>query len=255
MRCPSSSGSSMGLDISIDKYADEDKGAGLRVAARVHAGIHDTTRDHRTNRGRPAGQGIDLAGVGRRRDRPVVWTTAALLGQHPIPPEIGRVLVEKLGLDESATAVLSAVPYRGGLPTAVPTDPTVYRLYEVIQVYGPALKELIHEEFGDGIMSAINFSSTSSGCRTRPATVSSSPSTGNSCRTTGFRPSRKESVKNQAPRAFAPNLHYMRGPYFEADWRREALGPTCGSSPCSQRSPWFCSSSSHTVSTAPPTTG
>jgi len=91
-------------------------------------------------------------------DRPVVWTTSALLGQHPIPPDIGKVLVEKLGLDESATAILAAVPYRGGLPSAVPTDPTIYRFYEALQVYGPALKELIHEKFGDGIMSAINFS-------------------------------------------------------------------------------------------------
>ncbi len=91
-------------------------------------------------------------------DRPVVWTTAALLGQHPIPTEIGKVLVEKLGLDDSATAILAGVPYRGGLPSAVPTDPTIYRFYEAVQVYGPALKELIHENFGDGIMSAINFS-------------------------------------------------------------------------------------------------
>ena len=49
------------------------------------------------------------------------------------------------------------MPTRGALEDAVPTDPTIYRLYEVIQVYGPALKALIHEEFGDGIMSAINF--------------------------------------------------------------------------------------------------
>ncbi|WP_396935655.1 cyanase [Mycolicibacterium sp.] len=91
-------------------------------------------------------------------DRPVVWTTAALLGQHPIPPEQGAVLVEMLGLDPDVVPVLAAVPMRGGLPTAVPTDPTIYRFYEALQVYGPALKELIHEQFGDGIMSAINFS-------------------------------------------------------------------------------------------------
>ena len=90
--------------------------------------------------------------------KPVVWTTAALLGQHPVPPELGKVLVEVLGLDESAVPVLAAVPMRGGLPTAVPTDPTIYRFYEVLQVYGGAIKELIHEKFGDGIMSAINFS-------------------------------------------------------------------------------------------------
>ena len=91
-------------------------------------------------------------------DRPVVWTTAALLGQHPIPPEAGIVLAEVLGLDPSVVPVLAAVPLRGGLPTAVPTDPTIYRFYEALSVYGGAIKELIHEQFGDGIMSAINFS-------------------------------------------------------------------------------------------------
>jgi cyanate lyase len=90
--------------------------------------------------------------------KPVVWTTSALLGQHPIPTDLATVLVKKLGLDESAVPVLASVPMRGGLPTAVPTDPTIYRFYEVLQVYGPAIKELIHEQFGDGIMSAINFS-------------------------------------------------------------------------------------------------
>jgi cyanate lyase len=91
-------------------------------------------------------------------NRPVVWTTAALLGQHPIPAESGKVLVEMLGLDDAAVPVLAGVPMRGGLPTAVPTDPTIYRFYEVLQVYGGAIKEMIHELFGDGIMSAINFS-------------------------------------------------------------------------------------------------
>ncbi|HEX4587472.1 MAG TPA: cyanase [Mycobacterium sp.] len=90
--------------------------------------------------------------------KPVVWTTSALLGQQPVQPDAGRKLVELLGLDESVVSVLAAVPMRGGLPTAVPTDPTIYRFYEALQVYGPAIKELIHEQFGDGIMSAINFS-------------------------------------------------------------------------------------------------
>jgi len=90
--------------------------------------------------------------------RPVVWTTSALLGQHPIPPEQGEVLARMLGLDPAAVPVLAGVPMRGGLPSAVPTDPTIYRLYEALQVYGEAIKELIHEQFGDGIMSAINFS-------------------------------------------------------------------------------------------------
>jgi cyanate lyase len=89
--------------------------------------------------------------------RPPVWTTAALLGQHPIPPDIGAKLVEMLGLDDAAVAVLAAVPMRGGFADAVPTDPTIYRFYEALSVYGGAIKELIHEQFGDGIISAINF--------------------------------------------------------------------------------------------------
>ncbi|MCV6966118.1 cyanase [Mycobacterium intermedium] len=90
-------------------------------------------------------------------DRPLLWTTSALLGQHPIPAELGTVLAELLGLDESAVPILAAPPMRGELPK-VPTDPTIYRFYEALQVYGGAIKEVIHEQFGDGIMSAINFS-------------------------------------------------------------------------------------------------
>ncbi|MGB3285557.1 cyanase [Mycolicibacter algericus] len=90
--------------------------------------------------------------------RPVVWTTSALLGQQPIPAELGEILVGLLGLDRSVVPVLAAVPMRGASPGAVPTDPTIYRLHEAVSVYGPAIKELIHEQFGDGIMSAINFS-------------------------------------------------------------------------------------------------
>lgn len=88
--------------------------------------------------------------------RPVVWTTSALLGQQPIPSELGEILVDLLGLDRAAIPVLAAVPMRGGL-SGPPTDPTIYRLYEAVGVYGTAIKELIHEQFGDGIMSAINF--------------------------------------------------------------------------------------------------
>jgi len=89
--------------------------------------------------------------------RPLVWSTAALLGQHPLPPDSARQVAELLDLPAEAVPVLAAVPYRSGFPTAIPTDPTIYRFYEALQVYGPALKELIHEQFGDGIMSAINF--------------------------------------------------------------------------------------------------
>lgn len=89
--------------------------------------------------------------------RPVLWTTSALLGQHPIPAELGEKLVGMLGLDPAAVPVLAAVPMRGAA-TAVPADPTIYRFHEAVSVYGGAIKELIHEQFGDGIMSAINMS-------------------------------------------------------------------------------------------------
>jgi cyanate lyase len=63
-----------------------------------------------------------------------------------------------LGLPPEAVEQLQVVPYKGSLPSAVPTDPLIYRFYELIQVYGTSIKSLIHEEFGDGIMSAIDFS-------------------------------------------------------------------------------------------------
>ncbi|SPM36460.1 Cyanate lyase, partial [Mycobacterium rhizamassiliense] len=84
------------------------------------------------------------------------WTVAALLGQHPLSAEQAAIVAELLELDDEAVAVLQLVPYRGS-GEAVASDPTIYRFHEALSVYGPAIKELIHEEFGDGIMSAINF--------------------------------------------------------------------------------------------------
>jgi cyanate lyase len=89
--------------------------------------------------------------------KPAVWTTAALLGQHPVPAETAKVVGSLLELSDDEVLALRSQPTRGALDTAVPVDPTIYRFYEVLQVYGPAIKELIHEQFGDGIMSAINF--------------------------------------------------------------------------------------------------
>jgi len=102
-------------------------------------------------------KGLSWAELAEKLEAPVEWSTAALLGQFPLDETQARAAVEALGLDEAAIPELIASPMRGGLDDAVPTDPTIYRLYEIVQVYGPALKELIHEEFGDGIMSAINF--------------------------------------------------------------------------------------------------
>ncbi|MEA2196386.1 MAG: cyanate lyase [Solirubrobacteraceae bacterium] len=102
-------------------------------------------------------RGVTFAELAKELGRPPVWVAAAVLGQHPFSREEAEKLVDRLGLSPDAATVLQQIPMRGGLDAAVPVDPTIYRLYEVIQVYGPALKALIHEEFGDGIMSAINF--------------------------------------------------------------------------------------------------
>ncbi len=86
------------------------------------------------------------------------WVTAGCLGQMQFNDEQAKILAKIFDLTEDETKWLKVVPYKGSLPTSVPTDPLVYRLYEVISVYGLTMKELIHEEFGDGIMSAIDFS-------------------------------------------------------------------------------------------------
>jgi len=85
------------------------------------------------------------------------WTTAALLGQMTLSPEQAAILGGMLDLPAEAVAPLQMAPYKGSLPTAVPTDPLIYRFYELVNVYGTTFKALIHEEFGDGIMSAIDF--------------------------------------------------------------------------------------------------
>ncbi|OKI00364.1 cyanate hydratase [Streptomyces sp. CB02923] len=87
----------------------------------------------------------------------VAFTTAAVLGQHPLPEDSAKAVAELLGLDDDAVLLLRTIPARGSMPNRIPTDPTMYRFYEMLQVYGTTLKALIHEEFGDGIISAINF--------------------------------------------------------------------------------------------------
>jgi len=85
------------------------------------------------------------------------WVTAACLGQMTLNAEQASVIAETFGLTPEEKAWLMVVPYKGSLPTLVPTDPLIYRFYELVNVYGTTFKELIHEEFGDGIMSAIDF--------------------------------------------------------------------------------------------------
>ena len=85
------------------------------------------------------------------------WTTAACLGQMAFDAKQAKVIGKIFGLSSDEQKWLQVVPYKGSLPTAVPTDPLIYRFYELVSVYGSTFKELIHEEFGDGIMSAIDF--------------------------------------------------------------------------------------------------
>jgi cyanate lyase len=102
-------------------------------------------------------KGIKWADVAKKVGESKEWVTAACLGQMALTKaqagKVGRIF----GLPEAAVKLLQVAPYKGSLPTAVPTDPLIYRWYEIVNVYGTTIKELIHEEFGDGIMSAIDF--------------------------------------------------------------------------------------------------
>lgn len=86
----------------------------------------------------------------------LAYVTAALLGQHPLSAEVAKKVGDRLELDADSISRLQLIPLRGSL-NGVPTDPTIYRFYEMIQIYGTTLKAIVHEQFGDGIISAINF--------------------------------------------------------------------------------------------------
>lgn len=101
-------------------------------------------------------RGLSWSEIADEIGAPVVWTTSALLGQQQMTQEQASKVCQFLGLDEAVAESLRLQPTRGADP-ALMADPTIYRFVEALSVYGPALKELIHDEFGDGIMSAINF--------------------------------------------------------------------------------------------------
>ncbi|HMN78613.1 MAG TPA: cyanase [Burkholderiaceae bacterium] len=101
---------------------------------------------------------IKWADVAAKLGQSKEWVTAGCLGQMTFDAKQAAIVGEIFGLDEDEIAWLQVVPYKGSLPTALPTDPLIYRWYEIVNVYGTTIKELIHEEFGDGIMSAIDFS-------------------------------------------------------------------------------------------------
>jgi cyanate lyase len=87
----------------------------------------------------------------------VIWTTLALQGQATMDKNEAEKIVAELGLDQEIVIALQSMPLKGSLDTNPPTDPLIYRFYELVQVYGTTLKSVINEKFGDGIMSAIDF--------------------------------------------------------------------------------------------------
>ena len=103
-------------------------------------------------------KGLKWSDVAKKIKLSKEWTTAACMGQMTLTKAQALVIGKTFDLPAEAIALLQIVPYKGSLPTAVPTDPLIYRWYEIVSVYGTTIKELIHEEFGDGIMSAIDFS-------------------------------------------------------------------------------------------------
>ena len=105
-------------------------------------------------------KGWTWAEVAEKLGHAPVWTCAACLGQMSMTPETAEKAGVLFGLSEDEVALLAEAPYRGSLPAVPPTDPLIYRFYELVQVYGTTWKDMIHEEFGDGIMSAIDFDMT-----------------------------------------------------------------------------------------------
>ena len=103
-------------------------------------------------------KGMKWEAIAKKFSESKEWVVAALLGQMQMSKKQAETAGKIFGLTDEEIAWLQIVPYKGSLPTAVQTDPLIYRWYEIVSVYGTTIKELIHEEFGDGIMSAIDFS-------------------------------------------------------------------------------------------------
>lgn len=104
-----------------------------------------------------ARKGLSFEQLAEGTNLSTVFITAALLGQHPLPADAAQAVGLHLDLDADAVALLQTVPMRGNPASGVTTDPTIYRFHEIVQVYGSTLKALVHEQFGDGIISAVNF--------------------------------------------------------------------------------------------------
>lgn len=99
---------------------------------------------------------LSFENIAKHLCRHKVWVAAALNGQATMSAEEADKTVKLLGLGPDVAAALQQVPMRGALETAIPKDPVIYRLYELVLVYGTAIKGVLHEMFGDGIISAID---------------------------------------------------------------------------------------------------
>lgn len=102
-------------------------------------------------------RGLTFMAIAQELGRSKEWATAALLGQAAMNAEEAESVINMLELDGAVAQALQEYPMKGSLPDSVPVDPLIYRFHEITQVYGTTLKALIHEMFGDGIMSAIDF--------------------------------------------------------------------------------------------------
>ena len=102
-------------------------------------------------------QGLPWEAIAETLGMSTVWVTSACLGMNSMPEEPAETLCQLLGLPEGSKKALMAYPTKTW-DQSIPQDPLIYRLYEVVGVYGDTLKEVIQEKFGDGIMSAIDFS-------------------------------------------------------------------------------------------------
>ncbi|MGL5060655.1 MAG: cyanase [Microcoleus sp.] len=102
-------------------------------------------------------RGISFAELEKVLGRDEVWIAAVIYRQAAASQDEAEKILSALGLDIAEAGALTEPPLKGSLDGAVPVDPLIYRFYEIVQVYGMPLKAVIHEKFGDGIMSAIDF--------------------------------------------------------------------------------------------------
>lgn len=103
-------------------------------------------------------KGLTFADLETMVGRDEVWISAVFYRQASASEDEASKLISALGLEPDIADELTAFPVKGSLDPVIPTDPLIYRFYEIMQVYGMPMKAVIHEKFGDGIMSAIDFS-------------------------------------------------------------------------------------------------